>query len=257
MAQLLKGPSRTTNISRAASRWPFTRLAPPRWRLCASRGDRPIRQSPALQPGQLRSLSPPSPGRQGPQGPRVGPLIPLSWGLVGRREARVPRYTQSRNADRQIRPPSPEWEAGSVLGPGVGGAVRCSSRSSSPVLVPHHPSPQVPPFPSRLSHHPCLLTPPSPQFLCARWSFLTSGKATAEGLPQSSRPRHPPSGPTSWDSPPVATDSHALPRAPSASPHLLPVPSLPPSLPARRAQSSPPPAAHAPPPPPPRAGPGP
>ena len=57
------------------------------------------------------------------------------------------------------------------------------------LTTPLHPklsslAPPVPPFGPPL-------TPPNPQFLRARWSSPTSGKAPAEGLTQINRPRPP------------------------------------------------------------------
>lgn len=96
----------------------------------------------------------------------------------------------------------------------------------------HHSSP----YPA-LSHHPCLLTPPNPQFLSARWSSPTSGKVTAEGLPQITccQPPNPAQLP-GIPPVPLPTPTHS----PSARPLLLfssssslPVLSLHPSLPAQ------------------------
>lgn len=119
------------------------------------------------------------------------------------------------------------------------------------LTTPLHPklsslAPPVPPFGPPL-------TPPNPQFLRARWSSPTSGKAPAEGLTQINRPRPPNPAqlpriillllpnPTHFPS--------VLPLLLSTLSSSLPVLSLHPSLPAQRTHTSSPPPTPPPPPP--------
>lgn len=162
-------------------------------------------------------------------------MIPRApdWAGGGR-----PRFhVTPRAAMLTARPEPPSPREGSRFGAGpLRGALQLTKPRPSP--SPPLPTPNPPP---RLSHHPCLLTPPNPQFLCARWSFPTSGKATAEGLPQSNRSQAP--NPAQLPGiPPLLppTPTHS----PSARPLLLssissshPVLSLHPSLPAQRAHT--------------------
>lgn len=137
----------------------------------------------------------------------------------------IPHYTGA--AMLTARPtPTPGREAGLDPGPAPGGE-RCSPWSRD--LVPHHlflPR-------SNISHVFSHL--PTPSFVPVRWSFPTSGKATAEGLPQSYRCQSPNSAQL-LETPVILllTPTTTLPLiAPSFAFHLL---SLHLSLPAQRPQ---------------------